>query len=156
MDMANSDFHVRQATVEDLEAIVPLFDAYRQFYQNPSAPEQAREFLLKRFAHSESIIFLASERTTAIGFTQLYPSFSSGALGRTFILNDLFVLPDARRRGVASALLRKAADYAQRVQAVRLTLSTEITNMAAQTVYEALGWKRDTIFCAYQLQLTDL
>ena len=147
---------VRQATVEDLDAIVPLFDAYRQFYRQSSDRERARQFLLERFAHNESIIFLAFEAAVAVGFAQLYPSFSSGALGRTFILNDLFVRLEARRRGVGSALLRKAADYAQRVKAVRLTLSTEVTNTAAQAAYEALGWKRDAKFYVYELPLTGL
>ena len=154
MVMANPDIDIRQATVEDLDLVVPLFDAYRQFYRQPSEPERAREFLLERFEHNQSIIFLAFEHAAAIGFTQLYPSFSSGAMGRTFILNDLFVLPGARRNGVASALLHKAAGYARRVKALRLTLSTELTNTAAQAFYETLGWKRDTRFCMYQLELT--
>lgn len=149
--MTNSAVDVRQATVEDLDVLVPLFDAYRQFYRQPSEPDRARQFLLERFEHNQSVIFLAFDRAVAVGFTQLYPAFSSGAMARIFILNDLFVTPEARRHGVASALLRKAAEYAERVHALRLTLSTEITNTAAQAVYEALGWKRDTTFCVYQL-----
>jgi len=151
--MANSAIDIRQATVDDLDLIVPLFDAYRQFYRQPSEPERAKEFHLERFEHNQSIIFLAFERAAAIGFTQLYPSFSSGAMARIFILNDLFVIPEARRRGVASALLDRVAEYARRVRALRLTLSTELTNTAAQAVYEALGWKRDLEFCVYQLGL---
>src|SRR4051812_32551688 len=76
---------VRQATVEDLDLVVPLFDAYRQFYRRPSEPERARSFLLERFEHSQSVIFLSFEGTAAIGFTQLYPSFSSGAMAGIFI-----------------------------------------------------------------------
>jgi GNAT superfamily N-acetyltransferase len=151
--MTNPAIDVRQATVEDLDLIVPLFDAYRQFYRQPSEPERARQFLLERFQHNQSVIFLAFERTLAIGFTQLYPAFSSGNMAQTFIVNDLFVTPEARRCGVASALLRRAADYGQRVHALRLTLSTEVTNTAAQAVYEALGWKQDVTFCVYQLSL---
>src|SRR5215467_10081663 len=145
--MANSAIDIRQARVEDLELIVPLFDAYRQFYRQPSEPERAKEFLLERFEHNQSIIFLAFERAAALGFTQLYPSFSSGAMARIFILNDLFVIPEARRRGVGSALLLAARAHALRAGAVRLVLSTEVTNASAQTLYEKLGWKRDTVFC---------
>ena len=144
---------VRQATVEDLELLVPLFDAYRQFYRQPSEPERARRFLLDRFGHNQSIIFLAFADAAAIGFTQLSPSFSSGALARIFILNDLFVTPEARRRGVGLALLQAAAEYGRRVGALRLILSTEVTNTTAQSLYESVGWKRDTVFCAYQLTL---
>jgi ribosomal protein S18 acetylase RimI-like enzyme len=139
MGMENPDIDIRQATVEDLDFIVPLFDAYRQFYRQPSEPERARKFLLERFEHNQSIVFLAFGRAAAIGFAQLYPCFSSGAMARTFILNDLFVVPEARGRGAGSALLRKSAAYARRVNALRLTLSTELTNTAAQAIYEAMG-----------------
>jgi GNAT superfamily N-acetyltransferase len=155
MSTINPAVEVRQATVEDLDLLVPLFDAYRQFYRQPSEPERVRTFLLERFEHNQSILFLAFERSVAAGFTQLYPSFSSAALGRIFILNDLFVAPKARRHGVASALLRGAAEYGRRVHALRLTLSTEITNTTAQSAYEALGWQRDAAFCHYQLSLRD-
>lgn len=139
--------------MEDLNLLVPLFDAYRQFYRQSSDLEQARRFLLERFEHSQSVIILSFEGGAATGFTQLYPSFSSGAMARTFILNDLFVTPEARGRGTGSALLQTAAEYARRVGAARLVLSTEITNTTAQRVYEKLGWKRDTTFCVYQLAL---
>jgi len=137
----------------DLDVTVPLFDAYRQFYRQPSEPERARRFLLERFENDQSVIFLAFEDAAAVGFTQLYPSFSSGAMARILILNDLFVAPEARRRGAGSALIQAAAEYGRRAGALRLVLSTEVTNTAAQSVYERMGWKRDTVFCVYQLAL---
>src|ERR1041384_2753933 len=103
--MTAAAIEVGQATVEDLDLLVPLFDAYRQFYGQPSAPERARRFLRERFEHSQSVIFLSFEGTAATGFTQLYPSFSSVAMARIFILNDLFVAREARGRGTGSALL---------------------------------------------------
>ena len=130
---------VRQATVADLNLLVPLFDAYRQFYRKPSEPERARRFLLERFEHNQSVIFMAFEGAAAIGFAQLYPSFSSGAMARIFILNDLFVAPDARGRGTGSALLLAAAEFGRSAGALRLVLSTEVTNTTAQSVYERLG-----------------
>ena len=137
----------------DLDLIVPLFDAYRQFYRQPSEPEQVRRFLLARFENAQSAILLAFADSTAIGFTQLYPSFSSGALARIFILNDLFVAPEARRRGTGSALLEAAASYGRRAGALRLVLSTEISNTTAQCLYEGMGWKRENAFCFYNLAL---
>jgi ribosomal protein S18 acetylase RimI-like enzyme len=151
--MTTHGIEVRQATVGDLDLLVPLFDAYRQFYRQPSDPERARRFLLERFEHNQSVIFLAFDGGVVVGFTQLYPSFSSGAMRRIFVLNDLFVTPETRRRGTGSALLRAAAEYGQRVGALRLVLSTEVGNATAQSVYERLGWKRDTVFCVYQLVL---
>jgi GNAT superfamily N-acetyltransferase len=144
---------VRQATLADLNLLVPLFDGYRQFYRQASDPERARRFLLERLERKQSVIFLAFEDATAIGFTQLYPSFSSGAMAPIFILNDLFVAPEGRRRGVGSALLQAAAEYGRRTGALRLVLSTEVANTTAQSVYERMGWKRDTVFCVYQLAL---
>jgi GNAT superfamily N-acetyltransferase len=151
--MSTREVEVRQATVADLNLVVPLFDAYRQFYRQPSEPDRARRFLQERLEQHQSMIFLAMDGVTAIGFAQLYPSFSSGSMARIFILNDLFVTPESRRRGAGSALLEAAAQYGRHAGALRLVLSTEITNTTAQAVYEGLGWKRDTAFYVYQLAL---
>ena len=144
---------IRQATVSDLEALVPLFDGYRQFYRQASEPHRIRKFLLDRFEHNQSVIFVAVKDRSEVGFTQLYPSFSSGALARIFILNDLFVDAGARHIGAGSALLQAAAEYGRRVGALRLVLSTEVANMPAQSLYEKLGWKRNTEFYTYQITL---
>src|SRR6202007_627461 len=109
---------VRQATVADIDDIVPLFDGYRQFYRQPSEPDRIRTFLLDRFEHNQSVIFVAEQNGRAVGFTQLYPSFSSGALARIYILNDLFVDPAARRSSAGTALLEASADFARRVGAM--------------------------------------
>jgi GNAT superfamily N-acetyltransferase len=145
---------VRQATVGDLEKIVPLFDAYRQFYRRPTDLELARRFLRDRFQHSESVIFLAEDDDgAAIGFTQLFPSFSSASAARIFILNDLFVSLDGRRKGAGAMLLAAAANFGREMGAVRLALSTEVTNLTAQALYEREGWKRNSDFYSYDLTL---
>lgn len=145
---------VRQATIADLDSLVPLFDAYRQFYRKPSDPVLARQFLLERFQHNESVIFIAiNNEGSSVGFTQLFPSFSSLSAGRVFILNDLFVSVENRRQGVAASLLRVAKDFGQGIGAVRLTLSTEVTNGGAQALYESLGWLKQTDFHVYNLPL---
>ncbi len=137
---------IRQATIADLEALSVLFDGYRQFYGRDSNIAAAKQFLLDRFNHAESVLFIAHEGADPVGFTQLYPSFSSVSLGRIFILNDLFVNQLGRRKGVGSALLSAAADYAKAVGAIRLGLSTACTNTTAQALYEAQGWERDDDF----------
>ena len=145
---------VRQATVDDVEQLVPLFDAYRQFYGRTSDAAAARAFLLARFANRESTLFIAHEGDTAIGFAHLYPSFSSVSLARIFILNDLFVQEQARRTGVASSLLSAAASFAVSLGAVRLSLSTALTNDAAHALYRSAGWNRDQQFSVYHLALS--
>jgi GNAT superfamily N-acetyltransferase len=144
---------VRQATVEDLDLLAPLFDGYRQFYRQASDQDGARRFLRDRFEHNQSVIFLALADGVACGFTQLYPSFSSTGMARIFVLNDLFVVPVGRGRGTGRALLEAAAAYGRRVGALRLGLSTEVNNTTAQRLYEGMGWKRDTAFYSYQLML---
>ena len=151
--MTEQRIEIWRATLEDLDRIVPLFDAYRQFYRQPSDLERARSFLRERLERNQSVIFLSTENGAVTGFTQLYSSFSSGSLARIFILNDLFVTPEARRRGTGTALLNAAAEHGRSAGAVRLVLSTEVGNQAAQSVYERLGWKRDTAFFVYQLAL---
>src|ERR1700683_4681265 len=144
------DVAVRQATILDLDLLAPLFDAYRQFYRRPSDLSLARRFLLDRLQHDQSIVFLAVRRDgSAVGFTQLFPSFSSASAAPIFILNDLFVQPDARRMGVGSLLLSAAADFGRSAGAARLTLSTEVTNRAAQALYETEGWTRQADFYVY-------
>ena len=140
---------VRQAILADLEGLVPLFDGYRQFYGKDGDLAAARAFLLSRFDHGESVLFIAYQGDVPVGFTQLYPSFSSVSLARVFILNDLFVHEQARRTGTASRLLIAATEYAESTGAVRLSLNTEVTNEAAQALYQSLGWKQDKQFYSY-------
>src|SRR5262249_21395141 len=133
----------------------PLFDAYRRFYELPGDLALAERFIRDRLTNDESVVFLAEEDGVALGFTQLYPSFSSGAAARIFVLNDLFVVPEARKTGVGSALLDAAAEFGRANGAVRLTLSTRLANAAAQSLYESQGWERDREFCHYKLELQD-
>lgn len=140
---------VRQAILSDLDALVPLFDGYRQFYGRTSDISAAREFLSARFNHGESSLFIAHLKDTPVGFCQLYPSFSSVSLARTFVLNDLFVLEPARRQGVASKLMAAAIEFAQALGAVRVSLTTAVTNETAQALYQSAGWKRDEQFFVY-------
>lgn len=144
----------RQASVADIALLAPLFDAYRVFYGKPSDIGVAQAFLLERFQHNQSVLFIALQANgAAVGFTQLYPSFSSVSAARTFILNDLFVVPEARRSGVAGKLLGAAKNYGRAVGAIRLSLSTAIDNESAQALYESQGWVCDTKFYAYSLPL---
>jgi GNAT superfamily N-acetyltransferase len=144
---------IHQATIQDLDRLAPLFDAYRQFYGQKSDVAAAHAFLLERFRHSESIIFLAARDGVAIGFAQLYPSFSSISVQRIYVLSDLYVVRQARKLGVGRLLLEGAAQFGRSVGALQLTLETAKTNIAAQTLYESCGWQRDNEFYVYQITL---
>lgn len=151
--LTRTSITVRQAVLSDLEALAPLFDGYRRFYGRPSDLNAATEFLLARFNHGESVVFIAIDGNKAVGFTQLYPSFSSVSLARIFVLNDLFVDEHARRKGIATKLITAAVDYASSLGAVRVSLSTTTTNEAAQRLYQSAGWKRDEQFFVYHFAI---
>jgi len=137
----------------DLPQLVPLFDAYRQFYRQPSDPARAERFLRERLERGESVIFLARQEGECAGFVQLYPSFWSVAACRSWILNDLYVAPRWRGQGLGRALLERARAHAEATGAGGMSLATERDNHTAQRLYEALGWIRDEEFFHYELEL---
>jgi ribosomal protein S18 acetylase RimI-like enzyme len=152
--MAIDELAISRATLDDLDALALLFDGYRVFYGKPSDVATASAFLRERLEKSESVIFLARDAEgNALGFTQLYPCFSSVSARRLWILNDLFVSPAARRRGVAKALLQRAREHGRQTGVVRLTLQTAHGNAQAQALYESLGWVRQEGMCEYALEL---
>lgn len=135
--------NIRRATLADLDAAARLFDAYRVFYAQPSDPARARDFLRERLQRDESVLLLAERDGTAVGFTQLYPMFSSVRAARVWVLNDLYVDPSARRLGAARALLDAAADFAREDGAVGISLETSRDNAPARALYRAAGWSED-------------
>jgi ribosomal protein S18 acetylase RimI-like enzyme len=146
---------VRRALSTDVDAVAPLFDAYRQFYDQPSDLELARRFVADRLERDESVIFVAERDGCAVGFVQLYPVFSSTTARprRLWLLNDLYVAPEARHGGVARALMAAARRMAEETGACGLELVTARTNVVAQRLYQSLGWHRDDAFLRFELGL---
>ena len=142
---------IRPASRHDLDVLVPLFDAYRVFYKGSSNRDAARGFLGARLSAGDSRIFLAFRNDRAVGFTQLYPSFSSVSMQRLWILNDLYVDPEARRTGTAKALMAAAEGFAREDGAKGLALATQIGNHAAQDLYAKMGYRKDEAFHHYFL-----
>ena len=106
-----------------------------------------------RLEQGDSAIFLTLDKSKALGFTQLYPSFSSIAMRPIWVLNDLFVVESARKMGVARSLLKEAERFARATNAARLVLATANDNRAAQALYEKLGWVKDEEFIHYNFNL---
>ncbi|MEM1291273.1 MAG: GNAT family N-acetyltransferase [Cyanobacteria bacterium P01_H01_bin.162] len=142
-----------RAQLEHLDAVARLFDDYRVFYGQPTDRAAATDFLSARLQQQDSVIFAAIAAARVVGFTQLYPSFSSVSLQRIWILNDLYVAASDRRQGWARQLLQAAATFAQSTGAIRLVLATQAENTAAQTLYESLGYQQNTEFHHYALWL---
>lgn len=132
-----------KAGFEHIPQVAPLLDAYRVFYGQPSNLATATQFLNERVLKEESIIFLAFAHGTAVGFTQLYTSYSTVSLKPIFILNDLFVKGDCRGNGIGKALLEESKKLCRTMGYKALALETAIDN-PAQRLYEKLGWKKDT------------
>ncbi|MBM4138647.1 MAG: GNAT family N-acetyltransferase [Nitrospira sp.] len=145
---------VRRSSLLDIDRLIPLFDAYRQFYGQQSDLNIARRFLNERLSRHESVVLIAEDPNgVVIGFAQVFPAFSSILAAPISIFHDLYVVPAARRCGVGTMLLKAVAETARATGAVRLELATAITNTTAQRLYEALGWKRDEEFYMYSLSL---
>lgn len=149
---------LRPATLDDLPALAALFDAYRQFYEQPADLDAAHAFLQARMAQGESVVLVAEEAAGAgrrlVGFCQLYPSFCSVEAAPIYVLYDLFVSPEARGGGVGRALLAAAEARAAADGKHRMDLTTARTNTTAQALYAAMGWVRDDVFLAYSRRVT--
>ncbi len=147
-----------KATARDLDLLVPLFEGYRAFYRLTSDRPRVRSYLAARLSRSEATVFLAIEgkgkARRALGFTLLYPTHSSLQMARAWVLNDLFVSPNARQSGVASALMDRAERLARATNAAYLVLETADTNRKAQALYERRGWRRERGFRHYTLAVS--
>ena len=149
---------IERAGMQDLDAFVPLFEAYRAFYRCRLDADAARHYLGDRLARAESTVFLAwsddssQNGRRAVGFTQLYPAWASLRLGPPWVLYDLFVDASVRRGGVARLLMERAARHARESGATIITLETAVDNAPAQALYESLGWKRENDFYTYYLE----
>lgn len=146
---------IYQATIEDVEGVSNLFNAYRMFYEQASDIEGAQNFIKMRIENKESVIFVVKDNEKYVGFTQLYPTFSSISMKRAWILNDLYVDAEARKQGVGEMLLHKAKEYAMETGAKSISLSTAPDNYSAQRLYEKNGYKKDTQFYQYELDLSE-
>ena len=137
---------IQKATLNELHSLSELFDLYRVFYEQPSNLEDAKEFLRERLVNEESVVFIALDEDDSLGFVQLYPSFSSISMKRTWILNDLFVKESARKKGVGEKLLQTAITFARETNANGVSLETGKENVNAQRLYERFGFVKESIY----------
>lgn len=152
--MADDDGDLWRAEIADLDLVVPLFDAYRQFYGLATNLGLCRAYLTDRIRRQEAVIFIVGRRgREGWGFTQLYPTFSSLQACRTWVLYDLFVSPEVRHKGLGRRLMNRAREHAVETGASSIVLSTAKTNFVGQALYESLGYVQDKEFLTYELAL---
>ena len=151
---------IRQIQPNEAFLVINLFDQYRVFYKQASDLPRARQFIEARLNNNESVIFVAFADITGekqpVGFTQLYPSYSSVRTIKNWILNDLFVQEAFRKNGIGEALIRRAMQFATAFGAHFLQLETATDNVTAQKLYERIGFQLqspDTGFLLYRCPL---
>ncbi len=137
---------VRQATLNDLDQLSQLFGQYRVFYGQPFEPDECRKFLGERLSKEESVIFISLDNEACTGFTQLFPSFSSVGMKKIWILNDLFVAAEHRKKGIAQDLINHVIEYSRLTGRKKVVLSTAYDNYSAQKLYEKLRFNREDFF----------
>ena len=141
------------------DMVFELFDKYRVFYKQQSDIELARNFIQTRLDNDESVIFvaLADDTRKPVGFTQLYPTYSSVRAIKNWILNDLYVKEEYRKKGIGEKLIKTAMKFASDAGAGFVELSTAVDNYTAQSLYEQIGFRKqdpETDFFTYRIGLT--
>ena len=135
---------ILQASVDHLDELTFLFDSYRIFYRLSPDPEAEKKFLRERIENEESIVYVAVDDSECmVGFAQLYPLFSSTRMKRLWLLNDLFVKPDHRGKGIGKLLIEKCKVLARETNAAGLSLETEKNNLIGNYLYPSTGFEVD-------------
>ena len=130
-----------QADPRNLDQIVELFDAYRVWYGKDSDKSGANDFLSDRLSQQESLIYACQVDDQLVGFTQLYPIFSSTRMQRMWLLNDLFVAAEFRGQGISKLLIERAKELARSTDACGVLLETEKSNDIGNQLYPSVGFE---------------
>lgn len=131
---------IRRAQIADLPQLAQLFDDYRVFYRKDSDLSAANDFIKERMLAEESVIFVHESGSDITGFTQLYPIFSSTRMRRIWLLNDLFIKPEFRGKGISKELIEAAKEHSRQANASGLLLETEQANKIGNRLYPSLGF----------------
>ena len=148
------EFEIIKANVNHIKQVGELFDLYRQFYKYVSNINESTDYISERMKNNESIIFFATNKQKeAMGFVQLYETFGSLDLGKIIILYDLYVKKDHRKNKIGRQLMIKSHEYAKKINAKRIQLSTATDNFIGQSLYESLGYVKDADFYTYDFEI---
>lgn len=136
-----SDAVVRALRPDDVEAFIGLIEALADYEHLARPTAEARERLARdavatapRFA-----ALLAELDGRPVGYAVFFETYSTFLALPTLYLEDLFVLPDARGRGVGSALFRACAAEAVRRACGRMEWQVLAWNDLALGFYQHLG-----------------
>ena len=151
-----SKIEIKRINLSEANLVVSLFNQYRIFYGKFSDLGMAKVFIDARLENNESVIFVAMDADKPVGFSQLYPTYSSARLTKNWILNDLFVDSDYRKQGIGEELIKTAMSFAKGQGSTFVQLETAIDNLTAQRLYETIGFKKqepDNEFFLYRIDV---
>ncbi len=155
MSHERAEHAIAQVGEGDLEALLPMMRAYCDFYE--AAPGEAALLMLARALIAEpdrhGLQLIARERDQeAIGFATLFWTWDTLAAAEIGLMNDLFVVPSRRGRGIGRSLIEACAARCRKRGAARVDWQTAPENAPAQRLYDTFGAQREQAL-VYALEL---
>ena len=151
--MGSDEILIRPMTETDLETALPLFAGYQRFYRAEPDDVRNRSFFRRFLQPSDDGQLLGAwVDGELVGFATLYWTFSSTAAAEIVLMNDLFVQPGLRGKGVGRALIEASARVARERGAHHLEWLTATDNHAAQGLYDRMGASQSAWF-GYEIAL---
>ena len=150
----SEELRIAPVAEREFEDFLPLIADYQRFY-GVEQPDEARnrEFFRRFLAPSDDGLLLGAwEAGEPVGHACLYWFFTSTSAAESVLMNDLYVVPEARRRGVGRALIDASATVARERGAHHLEWTTAPDNETAQRLYDATGAQRSE-WVTYELGL---
>lgn len=144
--MATSDSTIARADARDLDAVLPLFDAYRAFFAGPNDLSESKRFLGERLHRGDSVVFISRSAGEAEGFIQLYPLWSSWHCKPIWFLSDLYVGESSRKRGVGRRLVQRVLAFAHETGASSVMVELPRREPHLREFYAKLGFHEDALF----------
>lgn len=131
----------RRAGPEHADAILPMMQAYYAEDGYAFDPERSRAALLGLLADARlGEAWLAVEDERALGYVVVCLGWSLEHRGRDAFIDELFVVPEARRRGLGRRLMALAIERCRALGVRALHLEVERANTKAQALYRDLGF----------------
>ena len=137
--MEMPEIHVRQATAEDAATVARLLHDFNLEFSEPSP---GAEFLTDRIEQllkaGEIVVLLSGPEPDGLALFRFRPALWSEGLEA--YLQELYVVPARRGRGIGRELLERAIEFARAAGADGIDLNTGETDTAARALYESMGF----------------
>ncbi len=130
---------IRAAEARDLDAVVGLVRALAEFEKLPGPDDAAARRLADDFAAGRYALLVADAETRLVGYALYFFTYSTFLARPSLYLEDLFVHPDARGRGIGARFMQQLAVEAEARGCGRFEWSVLDWNVHAQKFYKGLG-----------------